>query len=155
MDDLLSYIIVFLLAATPFFEMVPIIPIGVVWGLELIPVSILALLGNVSTVLLVVLMMNRINNWLQRRRERREQHGKAISSKRQERAKRIWQKYGLIGLAFISPIFIGSHLGVVMAMSLGGSKKLTTIYMVGSLIFWCVVTIIATHLGVEIFSFFS
>lgn len=149
MSDLLAYLLVFALAATPFFEMIAVIPLAMVWGLHMIPVAILAFLGNIITVILVILMMNQIKNWLQKRREK---SGKEATSKRQTRAHAIWRKYGLFGLTFLAPLLIGSHLGAMMAMSFGGTKKQTSIYMTVSLLLWCFVTAIATYFGIELFT---
>ncbi|WP_078427195.1 small multi-drug export protein [Alkalihalobacterium alkalinitrilicum] len=148
MNETLGYVMAFLLAATPFFEMVAVIPLGVISGLELVSVTVVAFLGNLLTVLIVVIMMTQIKAWLQKRREAK---GKDVSSKRQNRAKRIWQRYGLFGLCFIGPILIGSHLAVIMGMTFGGTKKQMSIFMTGSLFLWAIVTAVATHMGVEWF----
>ncbi|MEB1808613.1 MAG: small multi-drug export protein [Bacillaceae bacterium] len=150
MNEIIGYVIAFILAATPFFEMVAVIPLGVISGLDTIPVTIVAFLGNLITVILVILMMTQIKAWLQRRREAK---GKEGSTKRENRAKQIWQRYGLFGLALIGPILIGSHLAVIMAMSFGGTKKKMTVYMTSSLLLWAIVTAVGTHLGVELFMF--
>lgn len=150
MNETIGYVMAFILAATPFFEMVAVIPLGVISGLNTIPVTIVAFLGNLLTVLIVILMMTQIKAWLKRRREAK---GKEGSTKRENRAKQIWQRYGLFGLALIGPILIGSHLAVIMGMSFGGTKKKMTVYMTGSLLLWAIVTAVGTHLGVEFFMF--
>lgn len=148
MSELVAYLLVFLLAATPFFEMVAVIPLGKLYGLHLLPVTVLAFFGNLLTVLLVIVLMTQIKAWLEKRRKAK---GKEISSKRENRAKRIWQRYGIIGLSILGPIAIGSHLAVMMAMSFGGTKKQTGFYMTVSLVLWGIVTAVATHFGVALF----
>ncbi|WP_096440055.1 small multi-drug export protein [Alteribacter populi] len=147
MTSFIAYVVVFLLAATPFFEMIAVIPLGVAAGLNVVPVTILALLGNVVTVLLVILLINQIQAWLTRRREAK---GKEPSLKRQNRAKRVWKRFGLPGLAVIGPLFIGSHLAALMGMSFGGTKKQMTKWMLGSLTLWCVVTAVASYIGIDL-----
>ncbi|MBM7097458.1 small multi-drug export protein [Bacillus sp. H-16] len=148
MTTFIAYVVVFLLAATPFFEMIAVIPLGVAAGLHVVPVTILAFAGNVVTVLLVILLINQIQAWLKRRREAK---GKDGDSKREGRAKKVWKRFGLPGLAIAGPFFIGSHLAALMGMSFGGTKKRMAVWMVGSLTIWCLVTAVASHIGIDLF----
>lgn len=141
-----AYGLVFLLAATPFLEVVGVIPIGVAAGLEALPVTILAFLGNILTIWLLILLMDQVKAWLQKRREKK---GKAPSAKRQDRAARLWRKYGLPGLALLSPFLIGSHLGAILAMGFGGTRKSITLWMTISVFSWSVVMGVASHFGID------
>ena len=51
---------------------------------------------------------------------------------------RFWQKYGLIGIAFITPIFLSIPIGTVIASSLAGNRKKVIVYMFFSVLFWTV-----------------
>lgn len=141
-----AYVIVFLLAATPFFEVVGVIPIGVAAGLSSWKVTIVAIIGNLTTIWLLILMMEKFRAWQERRRERK---GKPASDKRRKRAAHIWQKYGLPGLALLSPFLIGSHLGVLLAMGFGGTKKRIGIWMTASILAWSVLAGILSHFGID------
>lgn len=145
MNLLIAYILVFLLAAIPFFEIVGVIPIGVVAGLHAVPVTIIAFIGNMLTIVIVILLTDKIKDWLRKRKEQNPEKAK----KREERATRIWKRYGLPGLALISPILIGSHLGAVLAMGFGGTKKQIMSWMTISLFVWAFATGIASHYGME------
>ncbi|WP_026688966.1 small multi-drug export protein [Alteribacter aurantiacus] len=147
MTTFIAYVVVFLLAATPFFEMIAVIPLGVAAGLHIVPVTVLALLGNVVTVLLVILLINHIQAWQKRRREAK---GKNKESKREGRAKKVWNRFGLPGLAVAGPFFIGSHLAALMGMSFGGTKKRMATWMVGSLTVWCLITAVASYIGIDL-----
>lgn len=148
-DSLWAYALIFLLAAVPCFEVRGVIPIGILAGLSTIPVMILALLGNLLTVLLVVTFVYKIKQWRKSRKGKDDKHGKVeSSSKRLLKTKRIWHKYGLPGLAFIGPLIVGSHLTVYMSLSLGGARKFTTFWMTISLVAWSVVVAVSAHLGV-------
>lgn len=141
----IAYIIVFLLAATPFFEIVGVIPIGVVAGLHALPVTIIAFIGNMLTIVLVIFLMDKIKVWLEKRKKKK----KDKSKKREERAARIWRRYGLPGLAIISPILIGSHLGTILAMGFGATRKQITVWMTASIFVWAIVTGVASHYGID------
>ena len=154
-----AYILVFLFAAVPFFEVVGVISIGILAGLSTVPVVVMAFLGNLITMVLVILLGDKIKNWNRKRKgksvqiekigqiEHDEQEDK--STKRSLRAKKIWKKYGLPGLAFIGPFLVGSHLAAFMSISLGGSRKSTILWMTSSLIFWSIVIAVLAHLGAD------
>ena len=151
LELLWAYALVFLLAAVPFFEVIGVIPIGILAGLPTVPVTILALLGNLLTVLLVIVLMDKIKQW---RRNRRGKVGKdgeeETESKRSQRAKKLWQKYGLPGLAILGPLIVGSHLTAFMSLSLGGTKKSTTFWITASLVIWSIAVAVLSHLGVGV-----
>lgn len=145
-----AYALVFLLAAVPFFEVIGVIPIGILAGLSTVPVTILALLGNLLTVLVVVLLVDKIQSWRKRRTgEDSKGDEEEEPSKRSLRAKKIWQKYGLPGLAIVGPLIVGSHLTAFMSVSLGGTKKSAAVWMTISLVIWSVVIAIFAHVGVD------
>ena len=145
MTQFIAYIIVFLLAAIPFFEIVGVIPIGVVAGLHAVPVTVLAFIGNMLTIMIVILLMDKIQGWLEKRIEKDPEKSKT----REQRAVRVWKRYGLPGLALLSPVLIGSHLGAILAMGFGGTRKQITVWMTASIFFWAIVTGIVSHYGVD------
>ena len=67
-------------------------------------------------MLVVLIPGERIGIWLAKRREGKPR------SKNAERAARIWDRYGLIGFAFFSPILPGAPLGALIALALGTPK---------------------------------
>ncbi len=148
MNIYLAYIIVFLLGATPFFEVVAVIPIGIATGLQAIPVTIVAFAGNMTTILILITLTDQTKRWLARRKEKK---GKNKSEKKQRRAAFVWRKYGLPGLALLAPFITGSHLGAVLAMSFGGTKKQITIWMTISIVAWAIIMGVASHYGIDYF----
>jgi len=147
-DVLWAYASVFLLAAVPCLEVRGIIPMGILAGLSTVPVTILALLGNLLTVLLVIIFVDHIRQWRKSRRGEDNKDGKgALPGKHLLRAKKIWQRYGLPGLAVIGPLVVGSHITAYLSVSLGGAK-IATVYMTISLVAWSAVVALLAHLGV-------
>ncbi|HLS10188.1 small multi-drug export protein [Lentibacillus sp.] len=142
----IAYLFIFLLGATPFMEILGVIPIGVAAGLPAIPVSVVAFLGNVSTIWLLLLMAERVKERLKKRREKK---GKGSSEKRGKRGKAIWNKYGLPGLAFVAPVLVGSHLAAMIAIGAEGGRQQIFLWMTISIIFWATVTGIASHFGID------
>jgi hypothetical protein len=48
----------------------------------------------------------------------------------------IWNKYGVVGVAFLTPLFLSPIGGAIIANSFGGSKKRILGYMAASACFW-------------------
>ncbi|SDH67126.1 Uncharacterized membrane protein [Alteribacillus persepolensis] len=160
----LSYLFVFLLAAVPLFELVAVIPLAIFGGLSPVPTAVLAFLGNLVTVILVIVFVDKVKKWMQKRKNRKQRESseqgaatledddvKWEESKRQKRARSIFDKYGLPGLAIIGPFFVGSHISAFMGMSFGSERKSVTSWMVISLVFWTLITAAAASYGVSYF----
>ncbi|TSB48422.1 small multi-drug export protein [Alkalicoccobacillus porphyridii] len=151
MGYIIAYFVAFLLAATPFFEVVSVIPIGTIAGLDPFLTGFIALLGNALTVILVIIFVEQIQAWLDRRREKK---GKPAKTKKNERAQRIFAKYGLPGLCLIGPTF-GSHLTALIGMSLSGSRMRTTVWMMISLTLWTILMTILSFYGIEFLEIYT
>lgn len=167
-----AYVMVFILAAVPFFEVVGVIPIAVLGGLPILPVTILALLGNLLTVVLVIIFVDYIKEWRRKRRLKKQhkldqrrneveviEEGEAegrdgeeetvVEGKRSIRAQKIWNKFGLPGLAIIGPFFVGSHITAFMSVTFGATRRLAIVWMTASLLFWGTVVAILAYLGFD------
>lgn len=142
-----EYFLVFLGAAIPWLEIALVIPVGIVAGLSPFWVMVLAFTGNLLTVIFVIIGFDKIQVWWLRRQEEK---GKS-SSKRSERAKKIWSKYGLPGLALLGPILIGTHIAAFIGMTLGADKKWTTLWLTISIALWTLTFGILTALGFDFF----
>ena len=147
LDSIWAYVLVFSLAAAPFFEAYAVIPLAILAGLPTVPVMIVGLAGNILTILLLLLFIQKIKEWTTKKRKNDEQKA---PSKRSLRAQKLWEKYGLPGLAFIGPLFVGSHLTAFMSVTLGGTKKGTLYWMIASITTWSVVFSIFAYFGVDL-----
>ncbi|MFD1030432.1 small multi-drug export protein [Metaplanococcus flavidus] len=143
-----EYILVFLGAAIPWFEIALVIPLGIVWGLSPFWVMLVAFVGNMVTVLALIIGFDRFKIWYNKRQEAK---GKP-ENKKSERAKRIWNKYGLPGLAMLGPILIGTHIAAFIGMTLGATKKTTTVWLTISIAVWTLAFGILTALGFDFFT---
>lgn len=142
-----TYAIIFLLAAIPFFEVAAIIPVAIIGGVPAIPTMIVAFLGNLLTIVLLIIFVDKIIAWRKKRKKNKEED----DSKKHKRARNIWGKYGLPGLAFIGPFFVGSHLSALLAISFGGTRDKTLILMTASLLTWSIILGSAAYFGFDYF----
>ncbi|MCM3611437.1 small multi-drug export protein [Planococcus sp. MERTA32b] len=143
-----EYALVFLGAAIPWFEIALVIPLGIVWGLSPFWVMLVAFVGNMVTVIALIVGFDRFKDWYNKRQEAK---GKT-QNKKSERAKRIWNKYGLPGLALLGPILIGTHIAAFIGMTLGATKKNTTVWLTISIAVWTLAFGILTALGFDFFT---
>lgn len=141
-----TYLIIFLLAAIPFFEVALIVPVAIIGGVPTIPTIIIAFLGNFLTLALLIVFIDNVRNWRKKKAENNEK-----SEKKNKRAKAIWDKYGLPGFAFIGPFFLGSHLTALLAVTFGGTRGKTLMLMTASIAFWAILLGALAHYG---FTFF-
>ncbi len=160
----LSYFLVFLLAAIPLFELVAVIPLAIIGGLSPVLTGILAFLGNALTVVLLIVFVDKFKVWRKKRKQKRlkdvvqevgettEAHVDEMQeSKKEKRARVLFDKYGLPGLTIIGPFFVGSHISAFMGMSFGSKRKLVTSWMMTSLVLWTVIMAVASSYGVDFF----
>lgn len=142
-----EYVLVFLGAAIPWFEIALVIPLGIIGGLSPFWVMILAFTGNILTVLIVIIGFQKVKAWME---SRKNKEGKA-KSKRTERGKRIWNKYGMPGVALLGPVLIGTHIAAFIGLLFGANKANATTWMTISIGLWTLIFGIATALGFDLF----
>jgi hypothetical protein len=63
---------------------------------------------------------------------------KKIFTRRNRKVVRIWRKYGLFGIAFLTPVFLSIPIGTILANSLVDNRRKIIIYMFFSLLLWSV-----------------
>jgi len=64
-----------------------------------------------------------------------------VFTKRNRRVVRIWKKYGLTGIAIITPILLSIPIGTIIANSLEARRSKILLYMFFSILFWSVAMI--------------
>lgn len=145
-DGMWQYIALFLLSILPFLDVFYIIPVGIVMGMSPVAVGIIAFLGNFIMVLIFVVFFKQISEWLKKRKEKK---GKLEPSKRETRARHIWEKYGLPAFALLSPAIVGTDLAAVTALLLGSSKTRVITWIGISLVIWSIFMVVGSVYGFE------
>ncbi|AHE97030.1 small multi-drug export protein [Thioalkalivibrio paradoxus] len=138
MDLIWQYALVFLAAATPWLEIMIVIPVAIGVGLAPVPVTVVSFIGNALPVFGIIALFRA---WERRRGPLRRRWS--------PRARRIWERYGLPGIALTGPVVTGIHLAAVMALALQADRRRTAIWMTFSLALWSVATAALTLLGFE------
>ncbi|OOG23247.1 small multidrug efflux protein - like protein [Thioalkalivibrio denitrificans] len=139
MDLLWQYTLVFIAAATPWIEILIVIPVAIGAGLAPVPVAVISFVGNVLPVLGIVALFR----WWETRRG-------PLRRRWSRRAVRVWMRWGLPGLALLGPLVTGIHLAAVMALALHAQRSATTWWMTVSLALWTVGTTLVTVAGIDL-----
>src|SRR5699024_6782853 len=119
-----KYFLVFSGAAIPWIEEIAVVPLGIIWGLCTVIVLITAYIGNVATLIPVVIAFDKLKLWYVRRRQKQDK-----PSKKSLRAVNLFQKYGVIGLAFLGPILLGTHIAAFIGMAMGARRQDMILWM--------------------------
>ena len=87
---------------------------GVALGLPLVLIGAATILGNLVALALALLAGERLQRWIYRRPR---------LAKRRKRLERVWNRYGVLGVAFLAPLITGAVLGTVLALALGAPSR--------------------------------
>lgn len=96
------------------------------------------ILATVAGTMTVVVMFTFFGDWIRARLFGRFSKRK-ISLKRAAKLKLIWKRYGLFGVALLTPILLTPIGGTILAVSSGSPREKIIVYMFVSASFWSVV----------------
>lgn len=99
---------------------------------------------TVAGMMTVVFLLTFFGNWIRTKVFGRFKRRK-VNLKRAERFAKIWKRYGLVGVAVLTPIILTPIGGTLLALSSGSSKQKIILYMFLSSSFWSVVISLAIY----------
>jgi uncharacterized membrane protein len=143
-DGIWQYFILFLLALAPLLDVFLVVPLGIALGLQPVAVGIIGFAGNFLMVLIFGLFFKQFSKWKEKRRQKK---GITTPSKRETRARRIWERYGLPGLALLAPGLVGTDLAALLALTFGSSRSRVITWMAVSLAVWTIALTIGSVYG--------
>jgi uncharacterized membrane protein len=150
-----SYLLVFLAAAVPVLEVLVVIPAGILAGMAPVPTALVALLGNLSTVVVVAVAGDRLLSWWRRRRpaaDPGQPEADRQPSRRSQRARELARRWGVPGIAFLAPITTGTHIATVAALAVDGGTRRVLRWMTVGLVVWAAAAAAATAAGLDLFT---
>ncbi|NHN30396.1 small multi-drug export protein [Paenibacillus agricola] len=115
------------------------IPLGFTLQLHPVTTAILSALGSLLSAVIIIFFGSSLRNWLIQRFQRK-------NGGKDSRMSRIWNRYGIIGLGFLSPLLTGAPLGAAIGISFNAEPRKLLLWMAVGIIFWsCVLTIAAAY----------
>ena len=148
---ILQYGLVALFAAIPVVEILVVVPIAIGLGFDPVTTGIAAFVGNVGSVYALIAFQQRLSTWWHgwRGRARADGNGRDRSD-RYARARRLWDRYGLVGLAFAAPVVTGVHLAALVAVAAGSRGRAIVWWMTVAIGVWTVVLVVASVFGLSV-----
>ncbi len=104
--------------------------------------TIVATVGGMMTV---VIAFTYFGSWLRSTLLKRFFTNKKLFTKRSRRFVVLWKKYGLVGVAVLTPLLLTPIGGTILAVSSGSPKGKIIIYMLISACFWGITLSVATY----------
>lgn len=106
---------------------------------------ITTILVTVAGMMTVVLLFTYFSNWIKVRIIDRFFKKRSKFSPRNRKFVTIWKRYGLIGVAVLTPILLTPIGGTILAVSSGSPKEKIILYMFISAGFWALVMSFALY----------
>lgn len=132
-------VIIFLMSTVKF--VFGAVPAALGFGFSFFEAVTVTCLGGFTGVTLFVFMSERIVAAIRSRREERlkkgEPHGKRFT-RRNKIIVKVKRRFGLIGIAFLTPLLFSIPLGCFIAVRYFKNKQKILVYMFLSIIFWSV-----------------
>lgn len=125
-----------------FFHLFGAIPIGMAQGISPVAVVLVAALSYACGVGVVIVAGQPVRDWILKR------FGGNASANPNSTVRRVWDKYGLIGLGLLAPAITGSQIGAIIGLSFNAPpRRLFVVMSLGGLL-WSVIVAAAVALGV-------
>lgn len=106
---------------------------------------ITTILTTVAGMMTVVFLFTFFGEWIRAKIFARFKTGK-VDLKRAERFDKIWKRYGLVGVALLTPVILTPIGGTLLAVGSGSPKEKIIFYMFVSASFWSVVISMAIYI---------
>jgi len=119
------------------------VPLGFVLRLPPALTGSLSAAGAVVGVVIVELLGEKISTWFQRRYKQPEKG-------QQGRIRRLWQRYGVVGLGVLSPLVATAWLGTILGLVLRVPSNRLLLWVSIGIIIWSTVFTLAGVLGLTI-----
>jgi membrane protein DedA with SNARE-associated domain len=106
---------------------------------------ITTILTTVAGMMTVVFLLTFFGNWI-RRRVFRKLRFRQSSAAKAEWFQKVWKRYGLLGVALLTPIILTPIGGTLLAVSSGSPRDKIIFYMFVSASFWSVIISMAIYI---------
>lgn len=128
--DIIKYLSVFLLSMVKFFGG----PLaGVSMGLSFGITFALTVTGMMTSVFIFSGIGGMFSTWYIQQRRLKQ---KPIFNKKSRRLVQVWQRFGMSGIAFLTPVLLSPIIGTIVATVLGARQRHIMLHMLWSAVFW-------------------
>lgn len=107
---------------------------GSAFKLQVWETAIFTALGMIASVIIFTQLGEVIRNNLRNRLKKKGLY--RVFSKKNRRVVRVWRKFGIIGITFLTPLLLTPIGGTIIALSFGAKRRYIILYMTISAVFW-------------------
>jgi len=130
LTEILKYFSVYLISMIKFFGG-PVL--GITSGLSFVETMVLTIAGMMTSVVIFSLIGRTFSKWYAKYRRRNKV---LVFTSKNRRIVKVWQKFGVTGIAFLTPILLTPIVGTVVAALFGAPRKRIFVHMLWSAVFW-------------------
>jgi membrane protein DedA with SNARE-associated domain len=139
-------IIIFLIGMAGIYKAVP---AGVLLKIPPILIYLMTVLGAVTTVLLIYIFGNRIRARILQKDNRKR------LNKKKSRAKVMFDKYGVIGLALFGIISMGPNITTLMGLIIINDQRKLLFWIIIGIFIWTTVLTVAAAVSIDLLNRFT
>ena len=125
---------VFLGGAIPWLEAIVVVPAGLLFGLDPFWVVVAAVVGNAITIFLFAYLGSAIRQWFRSKRKAKNQD----KPDRFAKAQSLFDRYGIFGLALISPVSVGTQFAAAVAVAAGVKPLRAALLITAATALWAI-----------------
>jgi hypothetical protein len=128
--------------ALAFFSFWAAIPAGLALGLSPVAVIVTTSISYASGVVLIALVGGKIRDWVIQRMSKKGDPEPAGW------LRRVWDRFGMIGLGLAAPLTVGAQIGAAIGLALGAPPRRLTLAMSLGALAWSIGLTAGVSLGV-------
>jgi hypothetical protein len=125
---------------------------GIFFGflLELNPfvIGVASAIGAIFSAFIIISVGETIRIWILTKLNKPKNDKKSLIRK-------IWEKYGIIGLGLLSPLLFGTPIGSTIGVALGAPKKDLFLWMSLGVFIWTIILTLAFIEGINLLEIFN
>lgn len=126
-----QYIGVFFIGATPFLEAFFAVTVGKFIGVPFV----VGIIGNWASIMFIILSFDALLTKISSRKYKKE----GFIHNRINKAGELYEKYGVPGVAILTPLVASGHIAVFVSLAAGASKTRVIIWHTVSIVIWGVI----------------
>lgn len=122
-------------------KVIPGLAMGMAFEMNFLELFVSLSLGGIAGTFLFTYLGERLRRWLAHYRHKRRQGKgqKPINVRRIRRILRIWHRFGLAGIAALTPPIISPPIGVAIALAFRENRGRIILYMSISVVVWAAI----------------
>lgn len=122
-------------------KIIPAVALAIIQKLSSLEIFIAIAVGGISGIVFFSYWGTLARKGLKKRRKKRAKNKKPkkINYRRNRRLLIIWKKFGLYGIAFLTPPILSPPVGAIIAVSFGEKQSRIILFMTISTLFWALV----------------